>query len=100
MVALVFVPLLDSKKFKGPKAASKNVGDSWLGLSVASAGLTQVAYAMIYHPRIRESAYAAYATMIIFSYCAYALFFQFPFLHIPFISKKNAAQIDLNKISL
>ena len=41
MVALVFVPLLDSKKFKGPKAASKNVGDSWLGLSVASAGLTR-----------------------------------------------------------
>ena len=31
----------------------------------------------------------AYATVRIFRYCAYALFFQFPFLHIPFISKKK-----------
>ena len=32
-----------------------------------------------------QSAYAAYATMRILRYCAYALFVQFPFLHIPFI---------------
>ena len=42
-----------------------------------------------------QSAYAAYATMRIFRYCAYALFVQFPFLHIPFISKKNAAHLNL-----
>ena len=47
------------------------------------------------------SAYAAYATMRIFRYCAYALFFQFPFLHIIFLSfqKKNAAQLNSSSIA-
>ena len=42
-----------------------------------------------------QSAHAAYATMIIFRYCAYALLFPFPFLHSPFMSKKKAAQLNL-----
>ena len=41
-----------------------------------------------------RSAYAAYATVGIFRYCAYALFFYFPFLHSPFILEKNAAHLE------
>ena len=38
--------------------------------------------------------------MIIFRYCAYAVFFQFPFPHSPFIFKKNAAQMVIALLDL
>ncbi len=76
---------------------------SWSNVSIVFLG---VVAPIRWEPNLREAyaslrwvkgAYDAYATMIIFRYWAYALFFQFPFLHSPFISKKNTPHVDLRR---